>query len=214
MGTSSSPTAELGRIGCCDRGPCALGGTRLRRRPRLPFGIAFYPPGPHPQYLYVAENSRVVRFPSDGMVAATSAPRWWCRTCRRAPADCPAGATGPGTSSSRPPGPRCTSRWLLLQCATGRRGRGRSRDGACVRPGRRQSAGARHGTAQPGVHVVLAARRALWVTNNERDELATISSPTSSRPLVPGVLWLAVVLHRGEFYPTPRRQLSRRSTHR
>jgi len=28
-----------------------------------PYGIAFYPPGPDPQYIYVAETSRVVRFP-------------------------------------------------------------------------------------------------------------------------------------------------------
>src|SRR5262249_31702875 len=28
-----------------------------------PFGMAFYPPGPSPPWLYVAENSRVVRFP-------------------------------------------------------------------------------------------------------------------------------------------------------
>jgi hypothetical protein len=28
-----------------------------------PFGMAFYPPGPSPQWLYVAENNRVVRFP-------------------------------------------------------------------------------------------------------------------------------------------------------
>jgi len=28
-----------------------------------PFGIAFYPPGPNPQYVYVAETDRVVRFP-------------------------------------------------------------------------------------------------------------------------------------------------------
>ncbi len=27
-----------------------------------PFGIAFYPPGPDPQWIYVAENNRVVRF--------------------------------------------------------------------------------------------------------------------------------------------------------
>ena len=41
----------------------------------LPFGIAFYPPGPNPQYVYVAENNRVVRFPYvNGMVAATAAP--------------------------------------------------------------------------------------------------------------------------------------------
>ena len=28
-----------------------------------PFGIAFYPPGPDPQYVYVVETDRVVRFP-------------------------------------------------------------------------------------------------------------------------------------------------------
>jgi glucose/arabinose dehydrogenase len=28
-----------------------------------PFGIAFYPPGPHPQYVYVANTGSVVRFP-------------------------------------------------------------------------------------------------------------------------------------------------------
>jgi glucose/arabinose dehydrogenase/cytochrome c2 len=28
-----------------------------------PFGIAFYPPGPDPKWVYVAENNRVVRFP-------------------------------------------------------------------------------------------------------------------------------------------------------
>ncbi len=29
----------------------------------LPFGIAFYPPGPNPQYVYVANTDSVVRFP-------------------------------------------------------------------------------------------------------------------------------------------------------
>ena len=40
----------------------------------LPFGIAFYPPGPTPQYVYIAENSRIVRFPYiNGMLTATAA---------------------------------------------------------------------------------------------------------------------------------------------
>jgi glucose/arabinose dehydrogenase len=30
---------------------------------RLPFGIAFYPPGPNPQFLYVADNDALLRFP-------------------------------------------------------------------------------------------------------------------------------------------------------
>jgi glucose/arabinose dehydrogenase len=28
-----------------------------------PFGLSFYPPGPHPQWLYVATNNQVLRFP-------------------------------------------------------------------------------------------------------------------------------------------------------
>ena len=41
----------------------------------LPFGIAFYPPGPNPQYVYVAENHQVVRYPySNGSLVATVAP--------------------------------------------------------------------------------------------------------------------------------------------
>ncbi|MGE5327695.1 MAG: PQQ-dependent sugar dehydrogenase [Deltaproteobacteria bacterium] len=30
---------------------------------RMPFGIAFYPPGPDPKYVYVGNNNAVVRFP-------------------------------------------------------------------------------------------------------------------------------------------------------
>jgi glucose/arabinose dehydrogenase len=30
---------------------------------RMPFGIAFYPPGPNPQYVYVGNTNSVVRFP-------------------------------------------------------------------------------------------------------------------------------------------------------
>jgi glucose/arabinose dehydrogenase len=38
---------------------------------RQPFGLAFYPPGPDPQYLYVANTDGVVRFPyHDGDLAA------------------------------------------------------------------------------------------------------------------------------------------------
>ena len=35
----------------------------LRLRPDRPFGIAFYPPGPDPQWVYVGETAAVVRFP-------------------------------------------------------------------------------------------------------------------------------------------------------
>lgn len=42
---------------------------------RQPFGIAFYPPGPNPQYVYVGNTDSVVRFPyKSGDVKAASAP--------------------------------------------------------------------------------------------------------------------------------------------
>ena len=40
-------------------GPAAIFASGLDR----PFGIAFYPPGPQPRFVYVAETNRVVRFP-------------------------------------------------------------------------------------------------------------------------------------------------------
>ncbi|MGO9641637.1 MAG: PQQ-dependent sugar dehydrogenase [Candidatus Acidiferrales bacterium] len=40
-----------------------------------PFGIAFYPPGPDPQYVYVGENDKIVRFPyHNGDLKATGQP--------------------------------------------------------------------------------------------------------------------------------------------
>ena len=40
-----------------------------------PFGIAFYPPGPAPHYLYVANNNQIVRFPyQPGDVTARGKP--------------------------------------------------------------------------------------------------------------------------------------------
>jgi len=42
---------------------------------KQPFGIAFYPPGPDPKYLYVANTGSVVRFPyQSGQVKAGGAP--------------------------------------------------------------------------------------------------------------------------------------------
>jgi glucose/arabinose dehydrogenase len=41
-----------------------------------PFGMAFYPPGPDPRWLYVANNNSVVRFPyRNGDLVATSEPQ-------------------------------------------------------------------------------------------------------------------------------------------
>ena len=55
----------------------ADGATRVQREQifasglTLPFGMAFWPPGPHPQFLYVANTDSVVRFPyRDGDLVA------------------------------------------------------------------------------------------------------------------------------------------------
>ena len=45
--------------GVCERGETRRFATGLDR----PFGIDFYPPGPEPRWVYVAEEGRVVRFP-------------------------------------------------------------------------------------------------------------------------------------------------------
>jgi glucose/arabinose dehydrogenase len=40
-----------------------------------PFGVAFYPPGPNPTYVYVATTAKVVRFPyNNGDLTASGAP--------------------------------------------------------------------------------------------------------------------------------------------
>jgi len=43
---------------------------------KLPFGIAFYPPGPNPQYVYVGNTDSIVRFPyKNGDMKATAEPQ-------------------------------------------------------------------------------------------------------------------------------------------
>ena len=59
-------------------GICRPGGTSVFAEGlNLPFGIAFYPPGPTPQYVYVAETDKVVRFPyQNGALVAAAAPEF------------------------------------------------------------------------------------------------------------------------------------------
>jgi glucose/arabinose dehydrogenase len=61
-------------------GVCRAGSSTLFAEGlQLPFGMAFYPPGyppgPNPQYLYVAGHDRVVRYPyANGTLVASAAP--------------------------------------------------------------------------------------------------------------------------------------------
>ena len=57
-------------------GICRHGGTSVFAEGlNLPFGIAFYPPGPTPQYVYVAETDKVVRFPYRAALGRGRRPR-------------------------------------------------------------------------------------------------------------------------------------------
>ena len=64
-------------------------GRRSRRRYsplacNEPFGIAFYPLGPNPQYLYVGDTDQIVRFPyHNGDLKATGTMDQYCRAARR-----------------------------------------------------------------------------------------------------------------------------------
>ena len=58
--------------GICQLGDSSLFATGFDR----PFGIAFYPPGPNPTFVYIADNKRVVRLPyASGDLVASGEPR-------------------------------------------------------------------------------------------------------------------------------------------
>ena len=60
----SSPRARRGASACC--GPTAAAAaqsTVFASGLTYPFGIAFYPPGPDPQWVYVGDTDAVIRFP-------------------------------------------------------------------------------------------------------------------------------------------------------
>ena len=63
-------TAPDGTVFVVETGPGRLLALRGPGQPSLfagglrhPFGLGFYPPGPNPEWLYVAEQTRVIRFP-------------------------------------------------------------------------------------------------------------------------------------------------------
>ena len=69
-----------------------------------PYGIAFYPPGPNPEWVYVANSDSLVRFPyKNGDLKATGKPERCSSTSRRR-------TTGRVTSSFPPTANSCSSR--------------------------------------------------------------------------------------------------------
>ncbi len=103
-----------------------------------PFGIAFYPPGPEPHYVYVAETNRVLRFPYRlGDVAASGPPEVVVPNSRVRPE-----GTRRATLPSRPMGHACSCRWVPRRTWPNPWGRG------C--PPRRRPGTRRMGSAPPG----------------------------------------------------------------
>ncbi len=82
-----------------------------------PFGVAFYPPGKNPQWLYIANNNAIVRFPyHSGDVAAAGRRRSWCRNFATARAATPRAIsrfprTASGCSSPSVPRRRLAKAW-------------------------------------------------------------------------------------------------------
>ena len=60
---AESGAGRVSRLAAADGAAKAAERTIFADNLHRPFGIAFYPPGPDPQYVYVAETDRVVRFP-------------------------------------------------------------------------------------------------------------------------------------------------------
>ena len=73
-----------------------------------PFGIAFYPLGPNPQWLYIGNTDTVVRFPYKNGDLKASGPPKSSPTFPAADA-CAVAATGPATSSSPRTASSCSS---------------------------------------------------------------------------------------------------------
>jgi glucose/arabinose dehydrogenase len=68
-----------------------------------PFGIAFWPSGPNPRYVYVANTDSVIRFPYHPVTCSRRVRR------RRSSPGCRGADIGRAMSSSRPMMPACSS---------------------------------------------------------------------------------------------------------
>ena len=93
------------RAACCRRNGQAGASRHLRLRPRTcRSGLPSGRPGPSPQFLYVGETGRVVRYPYQSGDLQARGP------AQVVVAACPMAAIGPATSSSRPTAAGCSSR--------------------------------------------------------------------------------------------------------
>ncbi len=176
-------------------GRCALGGIYVFAADLdQPFGIAFYPPGPNPSFVYVAENSRVVRYPYvNGMVEATAAPEVVVP-------DLPQGAGSlPGKGHWTRDiifSPTGNTMYVSVGSYSNAQTGGEDETGRATVLAFDPSGGNRRvlatGLRNPVSMSFSPHNGALWVTNNERDELGD--------HLVPDFV---TAVGAGEFYGWP-----------
>ena len=60
---AESGAGRVAVLNAADGAPKAASAATFAAGLHRPFGVAFYPPGPDPRYVYVAEPDRVIRFP-------------------------------------------------------------------------------------------------------------------------------------------------------
>ncbi len=71
---AESGAGRVAVLRAADGAPAAASAATFAAGLHRPFGIAFYPPGPDPRYVYVAETDRVVRFPYRAGEAKAAGP--------------------------------------------------------------------------------------------------------------------------------------------
>jgi glucose/arabinose dehydrogenase len=71
---AESAAGRVAMLRAADGAPAAASAATFADGLHRPFGIAFYPPGSDPRYVYVAETDRVVRFPYRAGEAKAAGP--------------------------------------------------------------------------------------------------------------------------------------------
>ena len=139
-----------------------------------PFGIAFYPPGGEPRYVYVGNTDSVVRFPYRNGDTKARGPGRDDRQGhpQRQRAASAAAATGRATWSSRPTARRCSSRSARGRTSTTTTpARSAAPTSWRSTPTARTSASSPRASATPSAWPRTRRPAQLWTSVNERDGL-------------------------------------------
>ena len=178
-----------------------------------PFGIAFYPPGPNPQWVYVANTDSRRPLPlQDGDLEGHAAPRDdRPRTSRHG--QLAAAATGPATSSSRTTASACSSPSApppTSTIPTPTPTRTTAPTSSNTPPTASSTKSTPSGIRNCVGLAINPTTGELWCSANERDAPGRQPRPRLHHPR-PGrrLLRLALVLHRRPSGPAPRRQAPR-----